>query len=532
IAAIPTDPYESFKILGNRRGLKVCDSENFSSAPLVLGIIGLVIAGNTEQGAIFERAITASLIYAYIMYNGGLNPCGGGIWLRGTTGMLLRYLEVDHCYPYGIELDNGRNILNTGTSLRDTWMKFNGLPGFGAAFYADRAGWNTIDNCWFNDNFNHGVYLKKLTTSGQNRLYGSTILRNGGAGIFVESSHFVDVGGESASQENTIGLNGGGGVISHMSGDIKWLYNTYSVYNTPRTVAPTQSHAMSATRTIDGSDYIITITGHGPANQPVEIAVYKGIVTPIGASFENFNTMTANTDANGNFTVTYRKPISAPDSDVAVMAAFGFLDCSEMVPILSGSHDGVGNFTANLSGPITIQAGQSIEYTATFKFDHISAPTTYTTFNGTIPVPAGVTVESVTMQTDANSHGYYNLVGDSIVVGGNIRAGETITVKFTVRASQVGFFDINLTDSLMNDDDNAGDNNAQMHVQVVTEITPPMLTYSYTQNTLKLFFDVDAKLESKTDLSDPNWQRSDQPSPFTVDRNKPMEFFRVVRPIF
>jgi hypothetical protein len=242
--------------------------------------------------------------------------------------------------------------------------------------------------------------------------------------------------------------------------------------------------------------------------------------------------MTANTDANGNFTLSYRKPISAVDSEVAVMAAFGFLDCSEMVPILSASHDGVGNFSANLSGPITIQASQSVEYTATFKFDHISAPTTYTTFNGTIPMPPGVMVESVTMQTDANSHGYYNLVGDSIVVGGNIRAGETITVKFTVRASQVGFFDINLTDSLMNDDDNAGDNNAQMHVQVVTEITPPMLTYSYTQNTLKLFFDVDAKLESKTDLSDPNWQRSDQPSPFTVDRNKPMEFFRVVRPIF
>jgi hypothetical protein len=51
-------------------------------------------------------------------------------------------------------------------------------------------------------------------------------------------------------------------------------------------------------------------------------------------------------------------------------------------------------------------------------------------------------------------------------------------------------------------------------------------------NSLKLIFDSDAKIESSTDINGGQWQRIDQPSPFRVNPDKPMEFFRAVRPVF
>ena len=58
-AADELDPYEIYKVFGNRYGLKVYGGQHFSTLPLVVGPVGLLIAGNTEQGALITHASAA-----------------------------------------------------------------------------------------------------------------------------------------------------------------------------------------------------------------------------------------------------------------------------------------------------------------------------------------------------------------------------------------------------------------------------------------------------------------------------------------
>src|SRR5207249_2794427 len=112
-------------LLGNKIGLRVDRGQNFSTAPLLAEIYGNLIAENKAHGAVFNDSLGPVLEWAYIYDNGGLDPCGGGIWLKGTIGFIGDHLYIGQCLPNGIEIDNSDATFSSGAIIRNSQLQMN-----------------------------------------------------------------------------------------------------------------------------------------------------------------------------------------------------------------------------------------------------------------------------------------------------------------------------------------------------------------------------------------------------------------------
>jgi hypothetical protein len=514
--------------LGNGIGLLVEGGQNFSTAPLLPDVFGNLIVGNLAQGAVFDKTLAAQFVWSYLYANGGLDPSGGGVWLKSAAGFTGDHLCIRECIPNGIEIGDDEATPSSGTIIRRSLFEMNSFSGTGAGIFVNGATFDIFENNHFDFNRNHGIFIKEQAAgNGQNRIYSNTFSSNSGAGIYFDGARFADVGGMNDMERNTFVNNQKGGIISEDSLGIDWLNNLYQVFDAPRVIGA--SAPLTASRTLQGADVVFAITGKAPANGDVLVQLYRPVPSASGPIplMEPFAQTTATAGADGSFAASISMPADSAPGFVGMVALPGLTDSTEMVFASASSG---GNFSQTLTGPTTITNGQSAIYVATFKYQGSSA-NPQAAFNAALEIPVGLTYVKATVESGLNSGATMESAAGFGALRGWVNDGETITLTFTVKASQLGNFALQVPALIIVGDNSVlTDDSPQLVVQVADHIAPPAFTYTVGPNSRITFnFDAGATLATSPFVNGP-YQNTGQTGPVVVDPTEREMYFRAIIP--